>query len=231
VTFGFVEVKSIDLFPPRNFPPDLSDLHSSEEMWTKVRVYKFIDEAPRNRLTEQSPHVDRATHRVENRIDVYLRRKLTRSDSSPEEISLTPTLRSYPLLTKECSGLFVVLSLADQGEQDPASRVLSHESRELSHVCPCVLDRRPASRHGQLALRILGERVEQNLHLRRPPAVDRLFGYARTSGNPLDCHSPKSAFGDQVVSGMENGEASIFATAVRGFPLRATGRRLGLFRH
>src|ERR1700733_344446 len=123
-------------------------------------------------------------------------------------------------LAEDARHLSIILSLADQREQDLPGRVLGQKVRQELQVAARVSDGRARVGDGQLPARVFDQGVEQHVHLGWPPAVDRLLGDAGTGGDPLDRDAGEAALDEEVIGGVQHCEARLLITPVWGASLR-----------
>jgi hypothetical protein len=121
----------------------------------------------------------------------------------------------------------VVLGLGGEGAEDRAGVGLGQEMGDLAGVGAQVLAEIRGVRRDEGFGGVLDEGVHEDVVLRRPPAVDRLFGHAGAFGDPFDGQPRVSDLHEQVVDGFQHALACFFAAAV---PVPAVSARLGAHR-
>src|ERR1700683_2487657 len=183
-----------------------------------------VDEAPRDLRPRECAVQNRPEQRVEGGVNVEVGRELAGGDAAFEHLPFPLALRVKVALVEYRGHRRVVLGFADQGEQDLAGWLDGEEAREGPQVPARALDRRALLGKRELAAGIVDQGVEQDVDLRWPPAVDRLLGHAGPGRDPFDRDAAETALDQQVVRGVEHGEAGVLVTAMRGAPLRDARR-------
>jgi hypothetical protein len=181
----------------------------------QVLVYERVRELRRDRLSrDQHPVVDGTDELVDREVDVGVIRQFAAASRAPEGRAVTVALRRHELRAEAGRDLRVVLRLPRQCAANRARIGLGQEHGQLAQVMAQVAAEVIAVVRGEVRGRVLRQGVEEDVGLRRPPAIDGLLGDLCTGRDPLDGDPSEPALGEDVVSGLQDSHAGFLAPPV-----------------
>jgi len=175
-------------------------------------VHERIGKLRRDRLSrDQYPVVDGTHELVDREVDVDRVEQFASALRASEGRAVSVALGRHELRVEAGRHARVVLCLSRQCAADRASIGVCEEHGQLPQVVAEVVTEVIAVVRGEVRGRVLREGVEEDVGLRRPPAIDGLLSDLRAGRDSLDGDPCEPALGEQIVSGLQDSHPGFLA--------------------
>ncbi len=128
--------------------------------------------------------------------------------------AVTVALRPHELRVEAGGDPWVVLCLPGQRAADCASIGVCEERGQLPQMVAQVATEVIALARGEVCGRVFGQGVEEDVGLRRPPAVDSLLSDLCAGRDSLDGDPREPALSEKIVSGFQDSHPGFLAPPV-----------------